>query len=132
MGMFRRSRRRRRSRGVRYYIAHYEGARAVIREKIKRYNEIYQYRLGRVSVRNQKTRWGSCSKSGNLNFNYKILFLEEPLADYIVVHELCHLQELNHSQKFWNLVAQVFPNYRQIRNELRRKVVDNFLKVGAN
>ena len=126
MGMFRRRRRRRRARGVRDYRAHKEGARAVIREKIKRYNEIYQYRLGRVSIRNQKTRWGSCSKSGNLNFNYKILFLEEQLADYIVVHELCHLQELNHSKKFWNLVAQMFPNHRRLRRELRRT------KVGAN
>ena len=98
----------------------------VIAEKVKRYNEIYQYRLARISIRNQKTRWGSCSKSGNLNFNYKILFLEEQLADYIVVHELCHLQELNHSQKFWNLVAQVFPNHKQLRGELRRKVLDNF------
>jgi len=97
----------------------------VITAKIKRYNELFQYRLGRVSIRNQRTRWGSCSKRGNLNFNYKILFLEESFADYIVVHELCHLQELNHSKRFWSLVAQVFPNYRQIRNELRRKVINN-------
>ena len=122
--MFRRRRRRRRARSVRRYKAHKEGARAVIREKIQRYNEIYQYRLARISIRNQQTRWGSCSKNGNLNFNYKILFLEEPFADYIVVHELCHLQELDHSQKFWNLVAQVFPNYKQIRGELRRKKVE--------
>src|SRR3989344_7375520 len=126
MSMFRRIRRRRRARGVRSYRKHKETARMVIAQKIKKYNEVYQYRLARISIRNQKTRWGSCSKSGNLNFNYKILFLEEQLADYIVVHELCHLQELNHSQKFWNLVAQVFPNHKQLRGELRRKVLDNF------
>ena len=126
MDMFRRRRHVRRRRSTRHYSKNKETARGIITEKVKKYNEIYQYRLGRISIRSQKTRWGSCSKSGNLNFNYKILFLEEPLADYIVVHELCHLQELNHSQKFWNLVAQVFPNYRQIRSELRRKVVDNF------
>ena len=124
--MFRRRRHVRRRRSTRHYSKNKETARGIITEKVKKYNEIYQYRLGRISIRSQKTRWGSCSKSGNLNFNYKILFLEEPLADYIVVHELCHLQELNHSQKFWNLVAQVFPNYRQIRSELRRNVVDNF------
>lgn len=128
MGMFRRRKRVRRARGTRDYRKHKEAARAVILEKIKRYNEIYKYRLGRISIRNQRTRWGSCSKSGNLNFNYKILLLEELLVDYIVVHELCHLQELNHSKKFWNLVAHVFPNYKQIRNELRRKVEEiNFL-----
>lgn len=106
------------------YRKNKEVARAAILEKVKRYNEIYQYRLARISIRNQRTRWGSCSKSGNLNFNYKILFLEEPLADYIVVHELCHLQELNHSKRFWNLVAQVFPNYKHIRRALRRKKVE--------
>ncbi len=126
MGMFgRRRRRRQTARGTHAYKKHKETARMVITAKIKRYNELFQYRLGRVSIRNQRTRWGSCSKRGNLNFNYKILFLEESFADYIVVHELCHLQELNHSKRFWSLVAQVFPNYRQIRNELRRKVINN-------
>lgn len=128
MSIFRRRRRIRRKRATRHYRTHKEVARSSILAKIKRYNEVYQYRLGRVSIRNQKTRWGSCSKRGNLNFNYKILFLEEPFADYIVVHELCHLQELNHSQRFWNLVAQVFPNHKSIRNELRRKVIDNLIK----
>lgn len=101
----------------------------VITEKVKKYNEIYQYRLGRVSIRNQKTRWGSCSKSGSLNFNYKIVFFEEPFADYIVVHELCHLRELNHSKRFWNLVAHVFPNYKHIRSELSRNIISNVSKI---
>src|SRR3989344_7236077 len=122
--MFRRKRRTRRRRATRHYSKNKETARMVISGKIKKYNEIYQYRLARISIRNQKTRWGSCSKSGNLNFNYKILFLEEQLADYIVVHELCHLQELNHSKRFWNLVAQVFPNHRELRGELRHKKVE--------
>ena len=119
--MFRRRRRIRRRRGTRHYRTNKEVARAVILEKVKRYNEIYQYSLARISIRNQKTRWGSCSKSGNLNFNYKILFLEEPLADYIVVHELCHLKELNHSKKFWTLVAEVCADYKDMKRELKRR-----------
>ena len=104
-----------------HYVKNKERARVVITEKVKKYNETYQYRLGRISIRNQKTRWGSCSKSGNLNFNYKILLLPEQLADYIVVHELCHLKELNHSQKFWNLVAKVFAGYKDMKRELKRR-----------
>jgi hypothetical protein len=59
-------------------------------------------------------------RKGNLNFNYKIALLPERLADYIIVHELCHLKEVNHSQKFWNLVAKMMPDYLEIRNELKR------------
>lgn len=130
MDMFQSRGRVRRRRTARAYRKSKEAARVVIAEKVKKYNAIYQYRLGRVSIRNQKTKWGSCSKNGNLNFNYKILFLEERLADYIVVHELCHLQELNHSQKFWNLVARVFPNHKHIRKELRlRQLADSKRKV---
>ncbi|PIP23438.1 MAG: hypothetical protein COX90_01110 [Candidatus Nealsonbacteria bacterium CG_4_10_14_0_2_um_filter_38_17] len=70
-------------------------------------------------MKNQKTRWGSCFKKGNPNFNYKIALLSQRLADYIVVHELCHLGELNHSQKSWNLVAKAVPDYPEIRDELK-------------
>jgi hypothetical protein len=59
-------------------------------------------------------------RKGNLNFNYKIALLPERLADYIIVHELCHLKEVNHSQKFWNLVAKMMPDYLEIRNELKK------------
>ncbi|NBS67881.1 M48 family peptidase [bacterium] len=66
-----------------------------------------------------RTRWGSCSKRGNLNFNYRILFLPPHLADYLIVHELCHLKEFNHSPRFWALVAQGCPNYHACKKELR-------------
>ena len=119
--MFYKRRRARRTRVTKDYLKNKEKARAVIVGKVEKYNGIFNYRIGRVSIRNQKTRWGSCSKHGNLNFSYKVLFLPEELADYIIVHELCHLQELNHSQKFWNLVGKVFPNYKGIRKELSIK-----------
>jgi hypothetical protein len=87
--------------------------------RLHAYNALYRYTFKRVSIRNTKSRWGSCSEHGNLNFSYKLLFLPEPLADYIVVHELCHLQELNHSPRFWQLVAQTFPDYKERRKVLR-------------
>ena len=83
------------------------------------YNEIYQFSYNKIYIKNQKTRWGSCSGKKNLSFNYRILFLPKKLQDYIIVHELCHLKELNHSKRFWSLVARVFPDYQNIRNELR-------------
>jgi predicted metal-dependent hydrolase len=90
------------------------------KEKIREFNAHYGFAFAKVTVKDQKTRWGSCSKKGNLNFNYKIALLPEKLADYIVVHELCHLGEFNHSRAFWALVAQTLPDYRDLRSELRR------------
>lgn len=99
---------------------HYrESARALAHDRIRKLNAGYDFSYRRISIRNQKSRWGSCSKRGNLNFNYRIALLPPHLADYIIVHELMHLQELNHSPKFWNLVAHVIPNHRECRKELR-------------
>jgi hypothetical protein len=71
-------------------------------------------------------RWGSCSKKGNLNFNYKIALLPQRHSDYVIVHELCHLREFNHSKKFWDLVEQAVPNHRALRTELKRAGVGFF------
>ena len=94
-------------------------AEKLVAEKIRHFNQFYSFDFQKISIRNQKTRWGSCSKSGNLNFNYKIVFLPEKLADYIIVNELCHLGEFNHSPKFWNLVAKTIPEHKKIRKEIR-------------
>ena len=103
------------------YLAHKEKALAFARERAEFYNRMYGFSFNNIFIKNQKTRWGSCSKKGNLNFNYKIVLLPQPLADYIVIHELCHLQEFNHSKKFWNLVTQAMPNYLDMRKELQRQ-----------
>lgn len=103
------------------YLQHKERAREIVNERLAHFNKTYQFEFRRVSIKNQKSRWGSCSKKGNLNFNYKIALLPEKLANYIVVHELCHLGELNHSRNFWNLVSKTIPDYKQIRNELKKK-----------
>lgn len=96
-----------------------ELARLIITERIKFFNRYYNFEYQRVSIKNQKTCWGSCSRRGNLNFNYKVASLPEELRDYVVVHELCHLQELNHSKRFWDLVKIVVPEYRVLRKKLK-------------
>ena len=73
----------------------------------------------KINIKNQKTRWGSCTKSKNLNLNYKIIFLPKKHQDYIIVHEMCHLKEFNHSHKFWSLVSKTLPDYLEIKVELR-------------
>jgi predicted metal-dependent hydrolase len=88
-------------------------------EKVKYWNQFYNFCYNRVSVKNQKTRWGSCSRKGNLNFNYKIVHLPEDQLNYLIVHELCHLKEMNHGRGFWELVGQTIPNYKVLRKELK-------------
>jgi predicted metal-dependent hydrolase len=89
------------------------------KEKLAHYNQFFGFKYNKIAIKAQKTRWGSCSRRGNLNFNYRIALLPERLADYIIVHELCHLKEMNHSKRFWNLVARAFPDYQKLRHELK-------------
>ena len=88
-------------------------------ERVEHFNQFYGFTYNEINIKNQKTRWGSCSAKRNLNFNYKILFLPKAVRDYVVVHELCHLREFNHSKKFWNLVGQTIPDFGEIRKTLR-------------
>ena len=74
---------------------------------------------GRITVRNQRTRWGSCSSKGNLNFNCLLMLAPPGILDYVVVHELCHRKEMNHSPKFWAEVAKVMPDYKERQKWLR-------------
>jgi predicted metal-dependent hydrolase len=102
----------------REYLKLKEKTRELAIGKVKEHNMYYNFSYCRISIRNQKTRWGSCSRKGNLSFNYKIIHLPEKHLDYIIVHELCHLKELNHSSRFWDLVALSIPDYKKIRKEL--------------
>ena len=116
----RRITRRRTASVSQHYKDHKELAREILHERLVLYNEHYGFTYKRVAIRNQRTCWGSCSEHGNLNFNYKAIFLPETLMDYIVVHELCHIKELNHSPDFWKLVAETVPDYRERRNHLKK------------
>ena len=87
--------------------------------RVKYFNALYGFKVGKISIKNQKSRLGSCSRQGNLNFNYKIALMRPEHSDYIIVHELCYLSQFNHSQKFWEMVAQNIPNYREIRRQLK-------------
>lgn len=96
-----------------------EEARMLVHSRLEYFNQFYNFKYGTVRIKAQTTRWGSCSSKGNLNFNYKIALLPPHLSDYVVVHELCHLGEFNHSQDFWDLVGKTFPNYWELRAELK-------------
>lgn len=74
---------------------------------------------GRISLRWQKTRWGSCSAKGNLNFNCLLMLAPPEVRDYVIIHELCHRKELNHSPAFWKLVEQAMPEYKSCRHWLK-------------
>lgn len=102
------------------YLENKNRALFLVRERVEFYNKIYGFKFNKIFIRNQKTRWGSCSKKGNLSINYKIVFLPKNHQDYIIAHELCHLKEFNHSKKFWALVAKTFPDYPDIKKELRK------------
>lgn len=80
----------------------------------------FGFSVRRFSVRGQKTRWGSCSRRGNISLNYNLLKFRKEVIDYVIVHELCHLRQLNHSRKFWNEVAQILPHYKSLKRELKK------------
>ena len=82
-------------------------------ERVRYYAPIVGVNYGRITIRNQKTRWGSCSSKGNLNFNCLLMLAPPEVLDYVVVHELCHRKHMNHSKEFWAEVEKVLPNYKE-------------------
>jgi predicted metal-dependent hydrolase len=102
------------------YLQCREAARELARRKIDYFNSFYGFKVNRIAIRDQKSRWGSCSKKGNLNFNYRIALLPERLADYVILHELCHLGEFNHSKRFWDLMEKAMPDARRLRQEFKK------------
>lgn len=102
------------------YLRYRDGALTLVQKKVRHFSDQLGYRYNKINIKNQKTCWGSCSRKANLNFNYKIIFLPERIQNYIIMHELCHLKEFNHSKRFWKLVANSFPDYQEIKSELRK------------
>jgi len=94
-------------------------AKADLPARTARFAPLIGVTYGRITIRSQRTRWGSCSNQGNLNFNCLLMLTPPEIRDYVVVHELCHRIELNHSARFWSLVETIIPDYRSRRNWLR-------------
>lgn len=118
------------------YLTHRDTALALVNSRAAHFSNLYnsifadphhpgheayrgKFSYKKITIRNQSSRWGSCSRKGNMNFNYRIALLPSEFADYIIVHELCHLAEFNHSKKFWDLVEMTVPNWQKLRNELK-------------
>ena len=103
-------------------------AKKIFPERTAYFAERMGVTYNRITIREQKTRWGSCSSAGNLNFNWKLvlrlnwkLIMAPPgILDYVVVHELCHLKEMNHSPRFWAVVEKELPDYRERREKLKK------------
>jgi len=117
------------SNGARQYSAEeltklFEMAKRVIPQRVEYYASRIGVTYGRITIRNQKTRWGSCSSKGNLNFNCRLMAFPEHVIDYVVVHELCHRIEMNHSARFWAQVEKYIPDYMEVRRYLRNHEID--------
>lgn len=94
-------------------------AAAVIPERVRFYQDQVKERIGRICIKDVRSRWGSCSSKRNLNFNWRLILTPMEVLDYVVVHELCHLKEMNHSRDFWALVEGILPDYEKRRKWLR-------------
>ena len=88
-------------------------------KRVQYYCDIMNVSVGRITIRNQKTRWGSCSSKGNVNFNYQLYYMPQELMDYVIVHELSHRRHMNHSAEFWAEVEKYCPEYRTYRKQLK-------------
>lgn len=101
-------------------IALKEQARMVLTAKTDEYAKQIGVAYTKIRIGNQKTRWGSCSSRGTISYNWRLIMMPEAIMDYVVVHELCHLKEMNHSVRFWKLVASILPDYQECREWLKK------------
>jgi len=99
----------------------------IVKERLDEYSVQLKAAPCKVVIKDQKTRWGSCSKKGNINLNWRLIMTPIEIIDYVVVHELCHLKIMNHSKDFWNIVESILPDYYERRKWL--KVNENRLVI---
>lgn len=104
---------------IRLEAIYREAAKEYFPKRVYHFAHILGVSYGNITIRDQKTRWGSCSSKGNLSFNWRLILAPPNVLDYVVVHELCHRKEMNHSPKFWALVESVMPDYKQYRKWLK-------------
>jgi predicted metal-dependent hydrolase len=103
-----------------YNVWFKHAARKFITKRAAQLSGKLGYVYNRISIRGQKTRWGSCSSRGTLSFNYRLIRYRKEVIDYLIIHELCHLKEMNHSKKFWNLVERFCPDFKKLEKELKK------------
>lgn len=96
-------------------------ARRYIIPRVEYYSNLLNIKYGRITITSAKTRFGSCSSRGNLSFSYRIMLYDKDLVDYVIVHEVAHLLELNHSERFYKIVESVLPDYRERIMRLKLK-----------
>jgi len=101
------------------YAALRELAKAYLRKKIQHWSNATSTEFHQLRIKDLKSKWGSCSSLRNINLNWRLIFLPEPLIDYVVIHELMHLREMNHSSRFWNWVEKFFPSYKKAKIALK-------------
>ena len=89
-----------------------ESARGILTAKTEKYAKIMNLKYGRITITGAKTRYGSCSSKGNISYSYRLMLCPEPAIDYVVVHELAHLVEMNHSHRFYAVIKRVLPDYK--------------------
>ena len=116
-------RRRRRAADPVQYRARREEARALVHARLAHWTAQHPFVFSTVRIKNQRRAWGSCSSKKNLNFNWRLVTLPPELADYVVLHELCHTVHLNHSRDFWEFLARFAPDHRTLRARLREHVL---------
>ncbi len=96
-----------------------KAAKEIFVFRVVHFAKLYGFEFNNVAIKEQKSKWGSCSSNGNLNFNWKLIFASQEVLDYVVVHEVCHLKEMNHSSTFWDLVTLQCPDYKIKKKWLR-------------
>ena len=106
-------------------------AKRIIPPKVHRYAALMGVTYGRITIRFQKSRWGSCSGKGNLNFNCLLMKAPDEVIDYVVVHELCHRKQMNHSPRFWAEVERILPDYKERRAWLKKNGNELLLESDA-
>ena len=96
-----------------------DAAKDYIPKRVEYYHQFTGGRYTKITIRDQKTRWGSCSSNGTLSFSFRLMMAPPRVLDYVVVHELCHLTHMNHSKEFWNMVQTILPDYKEHRKWLK-------------
>ena len=94
-------------------------ARKILEERIDYISNLIKLQPNALKITDSKGRWGACNSKGNISFNFRVVMLEPAVIDYVIVHELCHLIEMNHSKKFWNIVNSFLPNAQELKNKIK-------------